>query len=89
MNRTKNATRNLIFGSILKLYQILIPFLMRTAMIYFWGIQYLGLNSLFTSVLQVLFMERCIKEHKYVWNTIFNFACNRFSFRSLYSLHYN
>ena len=54
IERTKNATRNIIFGSILKLYQILVPFLMRTAMIYLMGVQYLGLNSLFTSVLQVL-----------------------------------
>lgn len=54
MERTKNAGRNIVFGSILKLYQLLVPFLMRTAMIYFMGVQYLGLNSLFTSVLQVL-----------------------------------
>jgi len=44
----------MIFGSILKIYQLLIPFVMRTAMIYLLGVQYLGLNSLFTSVLQVL-----------------------------------
>lgn len=50
----KNATRNIIFGVILKAYQIVVPFLMRTAMIYFMGVQYLGLNSLFTSILQVL-----------------------------------
>lgn len=54
MNRKKNATRNIIFGTCLKLYQIVVPFLMRTIMIYFMGVQYLGLNSLFTSVLQVL-----------------------------------
>lgn len=54
MNRTKNATRNIIFGMILKIYQIIIPFLMRTAMIYYMGAEYLGLNSLFSSVLQVL-----------------------------------
>ena len=54
LERTKNATRNIIFGIILKLYQIFIPFLMRTAMIYLMGVQYLGLNSLFTSILQVL-----------------------------------
>ena len=53
-NRTINATRNIFFGVVLKFYQILIPFLMRTAMIYFMGVEYLGLNSLFTSVLQVL-----------------------------------
>ncbi len=54
IERTKNAGRNIIFGSVLKIYQIAIPFLMRTAMIYFMGVQYLGLNSLFTSILQVL-----------------------------------
>lgn len=54
IERTKNASRNILFGGILKIYQILIPFLMRTAMIYFMGVQYLGLNSLFTSILQVL-----------------------------------
>ena len=54
LERTKNATKNIIFGTILKLYQILIPFAIRTAMIYLLGVEYLGLNSLFTSVLQVL-----------------------------------
>lgn len=54
IERTKNASRNIFFGVILKGYQILVPFLMRTAMIYLMGVQYLGLNSLFTSILQVL-----------------------------------
>ena len=54
IERTKNATRNMVFGIALKIYQILMPFFMRTAMIYFMGVQYLGLNSLFTSILQVL-----------------------------------
>lgn len=54
IERTKNATRNVIFGIILKTYQIIVPFLMRTAMIYLMGVEYLGLNSLFASVLQVL-----------------------------------
>ena len=54
IERTKNATRNILFGILLKVYQIIVPFLMRTAMIYFMGVQYLGLNSLFTSILQVL-----------------------------------
>ncbi len=54
MNRTQNAVRNIITGSVLKLYQILVPFAMRTIMIYVLGVEYLGLNSLFTSVLQVL-----------------------------------
>ena len=38
----------------LKIYQILLPFLFRTVIVYTLGVNYLGLNSLFTSVLQVL-----------------------------------
>lgn len=54
IERTKNATRNIVFGLIVKIYSMAVPFLMRTLMIYFMGMQYLGLNSLFSSVLQVL-----------------------------------
>lgn len=54
IERTKNATKNIVFGVLLRIYQIILPFLMRTAMIYLMGVEYLGLNSLFTSVLQVL-----------------------------------
>lgn len=54
INRTENAIRNVIFGGMLRGYQIVVPFIMRTVMIYSMGVQYLGLNSLFTSVLQVL-----------------------------------
>lgn len=53
-DRTKRASSNIIFGSLQKIYQMIIPFLMRTLMIYFMGVQYLGLNSLYTSILQVL-----------------------------------
>lgn len=54
MEKTKNASRNIVFGVCLKVYQILLPFIMRTVMMYTIGVEYLGLNSLFTSVLQVL-----------------------------------
>ena len=52
--RTKNAINSIAVGMLLRVYQTIVPFLMRTAMIQFMGVQYLGLNSLFTSVLQVL-----------------------------------
>lgn len=54
IERTKNATRNMIFGWIQSIYSMIMPFATRTAMIYFLGVEYLGLNSLFTSVLSVL-----------------------------------
>ena len=56
IERTKNATKNIIFGIALKMYQVIIPFLMRTAIIYYLGVEYLGLDGLFTSILQVLNM---------------------------------
>ena len=52
--RRKNALRNMLFGVMLKVYQIIVPFFLRTALIYFMGMEYVGLNSLFTSILQVL-----------------------------------
>lgn len=54
IERTKNASRNILYGVVLKTYQIIMPFIIRTAMIYLMGVQYLGLNSLFTSILQIL-----------------------------------
>ena len=54
MSRMQNAVRNTVFGLFLKVYQILLPFVMRTVMLHTLGIEYLGLNSLFTSVLQTL-----------------------------------
>lgn len=53
-NRVKNATRNITTGMFLKVYQLLVPFLMRTAMIYCLGVEYLGLDGLFASILSVL-----------------------------------
>lgn len=54
LEKAKNAKRNIIFGTALKIYQIVLPFVFRTVLTYTLGVQYLGLNSLFTSVLQVL-----------------------------------
>lgn len=45
-----------MFGVVLKLYQILCPFVIRTVMIYVLGMEYVGLNTLFNSILQVLNM---------------------------------
>lgn len=54
IERTKNATRNIIWGTIEKITTILMPFICRTVFIKVLGSEYLGLNSLFTSILQVL-----------------------------------
>lgn len=54
IERTKNATRNIIWGIIEKIVTILMPFFCRTVFIKVLGAEYLGLNSLFSSILQVL-----------------------------------
>ena len=55
-SRTKNTTRNILGGTLNKLVTILFPFIIRTLVIKKLGIDYLGLNSLVTSILQVLNM---------------------------------
>lgn len=42
------------YGTALQIMKIAVPFIMRTVMLYLLGVEYLGLNSLFTSVLSVL-----------------------------------
>lgn len=54
MSRSKNAARNMLFGIIVKIYELFVPFIIRTAMIYTLGMEYLGLSGLFSSILSVL-----------------------------------
>ncbi|AWI06381.1 lipopolysaccharide biosynthesis protein [Clostridium drakei] len=52
--RTKNSSRNIIYGIANRIVSILFPFIIRTIIIKVLGEEYLGLNSLFASILQVL-----------------------------------
>lgn len=54
INRTKNTVRNVIWGVVNKIINLLLPFVVRTVMIYVMGVEYLGLGSLFSSILTVL-----------------------------------
>ena len=54
IQRTKNALRNLLFDGILRVNNIVIPFIMRSVILNFLGMQYLGLNGLFRSILSFL-----------------------------------
>ncbi|MCH5342438.1 MAG: hypothetical protein J1E64_00255 [Acetatifactor sp.] len=56
LERKKNAIRNSIWGILNRAIALLGPFLIRTLIIYMLGVEYLGLSSLFTSILQVLSM---------------------------------
>lgn len=44
----------MVYGIALQAMKTLVPFVMRSAMLYLLGVEYLGLNGLFTSVLSVL-----------------------------------
>ena len=54
LDRTMNTIRNMVWGIINKLIITFVPFILRTVFIYTLGAEYLGLNSLFTSILTVL-----------------------------------
>lgn len=54
MNNFKNLTKGITSGIINKIIGLLLPFASRTVLIYTLGLSYVGLNSLFSSVLQVL-----------------------------------
>ena len=54
IERTRNTARNMTFGMMEKLFSLLFSFVSRTVLIYYLGIDFVGLNSLFGSVLSVL-----------------------------------
>ena len=54
IERTKNAARNIVFDGLLKLLNMVLPFILRSIMLHYLGVQYLGLNGLFRSILSFL-----------------------------------
>lgn len=54
MSRTKNVSRNFISGVLYQVISVLLPFIARTILIYKLGVEYVGLSSLFGSILMVL-----------------------------------
>jgi len=52
--RADNAKRNMIYGLFNNLVMIFFPFLIKTVIVHKLGAEYLGLSSLFASILQVL-----------------------------------
>ncbi|WP_051865675.1 lipopolysaccharide biosynthesis protein [Metabacillus indicus] len=54
LDKTKNTIRSSIWGLINRVVGLIFPFITRTFIIYLLGTEYVGLNSLFTSILSVL-----------------------------------
>ena len=52
--RVKNVKRNLIFNVLKFIAQLILQFALRTALIYKMGVDYVGLNGLFTNVFSFL-----------------------------------
>lgn len=53
-SRVKNASRNFLYAALNKVVSLLLPFVTRTIIIYLLGSSFLGLSTLFTSVLSFL-----------------------------------
>jgi len=54
IERTKNTIDGFLWGATSKVVNTVLPFVLRTVVIYKLGVEYLGLSSLFASILQVL-----------------------------------
>ena len=53
-SRVRNTNRNILGGIVNRIVMLLLPFIVRTAIIKIFGAEYLGLNSLFSAILNVL-----------------------------------
>ena len=53
-NRVKNTSRNILWGLLNGLVSVFLPFITRAVILYLLGAAYLGIGTLFTSVLQFL-----------------------------------
>lgn len=53
-DRVERSKKNIIWSFVGKIVNILLPFVTQTCLIYILGVQYVGLNGLFTSILTIL-----------------------------------
>jgi O-antigen/teichoic acid export membrane protein len=53
-DNTRNILNGMKYGIVYKIMMLLLPFALRTVMIYALGMEYVGINSLFTSILSTL-----------------------------------
>lgn len=54
MDRTALAKKNILIGLFNKFILLILPFIVRTVLLYYLGLEYVGLNSLFTSIFTML-----------------------------------
>ena len=76
MKRTRNAVRNVIFGGLLKGYQILVPFIMRTLLIRYLGMEYLLISQKCMNIKMNMKVPTCIVVLIFTLSTVNVFAQN-------------
>ena len=54
MTRTQNIKKNLIFNLLKFVIQLVLQFVLRTILIYYMGVEYLGINGLYTNIFAFL-----------------------------------
>ena len=54
MSRSKNAKRGILSGLVNNFLNLFLPFVNRTIILYLLGVEYLGIGTLFSSLLQIL-----------------------------------
>lgn len=67
-NRINNTKKNILSGIVNKIIVMIFPFIIRTVILYHLSEEYLGLSSLFTSILQVLNIAELGFSHAIVYN---------------------
>ena len=53
-SRTANTAKNASFGLVSQILNVLLSFVRKTVFIYILGVEYLGINGLFTNILTLL-----------------------------------
>ena len=95
--RTKNTIKNSLFAIIEKILVLFLPFVVRTVIIYKLGVEYTGLNSLFTTILRIVnladigfgsavqfFLYKPVADDDYsTINALFNFLRKTYYFISV------
>ena len=68
LGHTINTKRNIKYGMLQVIISRILLFIVRTILIYRFGVEYLGLNSIFTSILSVLSLMELGFETAVVYN---------------------
>ena len=87
-SRVKNTKNNIISGMINMFINMLFPFIIRTCILYYLSDKYLGLSSLFSSILQILNLAELGFSNAIVYNMYKPIAENNYEMVGSYLNYY-